>query len=110
MAPVEWRESEGEKWFKFNSKFDNFKYFYGHWLSIILFILVILGCIFAGSYIYKNKVAFFENPLVYGAKQIGEKNDGLVYCDCYIEIENHNFLKFKINDSGYFPVPSQGFG
>jgi len=100
MAPVEWKSIDNEKWFKFNSKFDNFKYFYGHWLSIILFIIVIISIIWVGLYIYTNKTAFFENPVVYGIKQMEDQNDGIISCSCVITNEDFSFDSFILNREG----------
>ena len=100
MAKVEWKEIEGEKWFKFNSKFDHFKYFYGHWVSIILFIIVIISIIWVGSYIYKNKVAFFENPLAYGIEQIEEKTESWISCNCFMTKEDFSSTSFVLDRGG----------
>jgi len=101
MPPVDWKVTEdGERWFKFNSRFDSFKYFYGHWLSIILFIIVIISIILVGSYIYKNKVAFFENPLTYGIKQIEEKSEGSISCSCFMTREDFPSTSFVLDREG----------
>ena len=41
VAKLEWKEENGEKWFKFNKKLNEWKFVYGNILTVI-FILVLI--------------------------------------------------------------------
>ena len=62
MLKPEWKEIEGVKYFKFNSKFDTFKYYFGHYISILL-ILVMVGAMAWGIWYALNYGHLIrENP------------------------------------------------
>ena len=62
MIKPEWKEIDGEKWFKFNKKYDEVRYFHGNILTIILIaVLIILG-ILLFYYVGLNINVLKSNP------------------------------------------------
>lgn len=72
----EFKEIEGIKYFKFNSKFEEFKYKFHTVIMIVLFLLVICFMMFTMIFIYRNAEAFYQNPFVFGASKMNAT------CEC----------------------------
>lgn len=52
------------------------------------------------TYMIKNKTAFTENPLIYGAKKLEN-----VDCNCKKVMEDGEIVKFYFNDTGIWEEP-----
>jgi hypothetical protein len=102
MKP-EWKEIDGEKWFKFNSSFDKLKYFYGHIISFFMIIFLLIACVYFYFEIYKQKEAFYTNPLIHGAEDINNQNNGIMSCQCIIERTDSPNLRFSFDAKGFYP-------
>lgn len=71
-------------------------------LFIFLMIVVVIFMIFTVRYMIKNKEAFTENPLVYGAKQMGN-----VECNC---VQNNGVpVYFAFNDTNIWDAKDYQF-
>jgi len=62
MIKPEWKEIEGEKWFKFNSKYDRVRYFYGNILTLALIIVLIVLGVLIFYYVGHNLNLLKSNP------------------------------------------------
>lgn len=99
---VQWKEIDGERWFKFNNDFDRFKYIYGHLLGIALLLFLIGLTISFYFVVYQHKDAYI-NPFTYGAERMEEINNKQVTCDCLV-----GFKKFYFNSTSFwFDKPSK---
>lgn len=59
---VETKEIEGKTWIKFNSKYDQFRYYYGNLVAVVAIIVLIVLGILLLSFIFKNIDLLKTNP------------------------------------------------
>lgn len=62
MIKPEWKEINGEKYFKFNKDYDRIRYFYGNLLTLIFIILVVVLGILTFWYVSNNLELLKSTP------------------------------------------------
>ena len=71
-------------------------------LFVILIFLVVIFMGWVVNYMIKNKEAFVENPLIYGAEKMGN-----VECSC-IQYQNDVPIHFAFNDTNLWQRKMDG--
>ena len=94
---------DGEKWIKFDSKFEERRYFHGNLIMLVLGLLVIVFMIILGFVLATHLTELKENPLVYGLSKL----DVETFCSCRTE---QGFKDFWVNSTnwGYVGEVSEG--
>ena len=75
------KEIDGEKWIKFDSKFEEKRYFYGNIIMAICGIALMIFMFGLGYVLFTHLDEITDNPFVYGLSKIAEGGvEG--YCSC----------------------------
>lgn len=98
---IEKREIDGETWIKFNSEYDEFTYYWGIYLTILLIVILLFGGGLLFWYMYTNLELIKANPFVYGA----DRMHGQVFCDCFETRESGKVFGFQFNDTDWWGIP-----
>lgn len=62
MIKPEWKEIDGEKYFKFNKDYDRIRYYYGNLLTFIFIVLVIILGVLTFWYVLNNLELLRSTP------------------------------------------------
>lgn len=75
---TQWKEIDGEKWFRFSSGWDRFRYHWGNIVTTILIILLVTMMVYS----YKNIEAIKTTPLLYAAQKNLDNTGEELSCTC----------------------------
>lgn len=75
---VQWKEIDGEKWFRFDKNRDYWRYFYSNLLTTIFIILLIAMMVYA----YFSVEAIKTTPFIYGAQKNFKRTGESLTCQC----------------------------
>ena len=63
---AQFKEIDGEKWFKFDNEFERIRYYHGNVIVICLAICMLISMVILFSYIFNHVEEIKKNPFVYG--------------------------------------------
>ena len=96
---TQWKEIDGEKWFKFNSKYDHFRYFWSNTFTLVLIVLLVMMMLYA----YYNIEIIKKQPLTYYAEKASEIAGENLFFVCN---QNGDFDKeFRFNSTSIWIIP-----
>lgn len=107
---AEWKEINGEKWFKFDNGLNELKHMYGNLIGMAILILFIIFVTLFYFKIFNHLEAFQEDPLIFGAARLEDYYDESVSCSCYTDSHSYswNATSFIKPDIGILSNPYIG--
>jgi len=90
MKP-EYKEIDGQKWMRIDGEFEKKRYLYGHIISIVGIIILLVFSVLFFKFVFKEQDAFVRNPLLYGAQQIEDSEKLPVSCQCFTKNSRYTF-------------------